>query len=311
MVDSSRILTIIIQTLVVVILISVSGCRQKGLLNPEDIHPDEARSIVDVDFLWNNAEKAKVEGMSTYFFPLSPEGKIWNFEIAGMDGGLVALVPGRYTFVAVNNDLPGIDLTTGMSASSVTVNARYYDDGTLRPSGMIYGTVVNNVLITPDTCQPITVMPDSLATVYNVRLEEISHPEMIESIYACISGVAISLSIDGGRTSAESGSINIPIDVGLGSNAMSGSTTGLGTPAGSPQFLLTLYARLTDKRRIARSLTFDITDQIMHAKHPHNVYITLRGIDFDGGEPETPDDVGMDVDIDGWSTIIIDLITGE
>lgn len=307
--DSSRILTLIIKTVVVAMSISVSGCRQKDLLNPEEIHPDETRSIVDVDFLWDNNEKTEVEGMSTYFFPLSPEGKIWNFEIAGMKGGLVALVPGSYTLVAVNNDLPGIDLSTDISASSVTVNARYYDDGTLQPSGMVYGSVVNNVIISADTCQSITVTPDSLATVYNVLLEDISHPDMIESIYACISGVATSLCVDGGSTSTESGSIRIPIAIESG--MMSGSTTGLGTPSGSPHFLLTLYAKLTDKRRIARSLTFDITDQIMHAKHPHNVYITLSGIDFDGDGPEMPDDVGMEVDVDGWSSITIDLISGN
>lgn len=68
---------------------------------------------------------------------VSPGGKIWCFEIPGMHGALVALTPCQYSLVAVNNDLPGIDLSTGLTASSVTVNARYYEDGTLRPSGMV------------------------------------------------------------------------------------------------------------------------------------------------------------------------------
>lgn len=305
---SLRVLISIVQTLAIAASLIMSGCRQKELLNPEDVYPDEPQSIVYVDFLWDHAANADVEGMSTYFFPLFTEGKIWNFEIAGMKGGPVALLPGKYTVVAINNDLPGIDLSTGSSASSVTVNARYYDDGTLRPSGMVYGSVVDNVIITSDSCQSIAIVPDSLATVYHVRLEEISQPDMIESIYACISGVAVALYPDSGRKSTESGSINIPIE--MESGAMVGATTGLGSPAGTPHFSLTLYATLTDRRRIAKSLSFDITDQILSAKHPHNVYIILKGINFDDGEPAQPDDVGMDVDVDGWSSITIDLITG-
>lgn len=308
MTGSSRIHATIILTLVLIVSFSWSGCRQKELLNPEDIHPVEIQSIVDVAFIWDHAENAKVEGMSTYFFPVSPGGKIWCFEIPGMHGGLVALTPCQYSLVAVNNDLPGIDLSTGLTASSVTVNARYYEDGTLRPSGMVYGVVVGNVHITADSCQSITVVPDSLATVYNVRLEDVSQPDMIESIFASISGVAISLSLNDRRTSTESASINIPID--MSGDVMSGATTGLGTPSEAARFTLTLYATLTDKRRIARSLTFDITDQILNAKYPHNVYITLSGIEFDSGAPETPDGVGMDVGVDGWSSITIDLITG-
>ncbi len=308
---SSRIFPTFFTALALVVAFSESGCRQKELYLPEEIHPEVENTIVEIEFLWTKAENAMVEGMSTYFFPLSQGGKIWSFEIAGMHGGPVALFPGDYSLVAVNNDLPGVDLSADLTASSATVNARYNNDGSLRPSGMIYGSIIDNAQVTSDPCQTISVTPDSLATVYNILLKDIRQQEDIESIYACLSGVAVSLTISGRHTSMESACINIPID--MVSGTMSGSVTGLGTPSGSPHFELTLYATLTDKRRIAKSLTFDITDQVVGAKYPRNVFIILQGIDFHGEEPDTPDDgedVGMDVAIDGWSHISIDLITG-
>lgn len=320
--------TTFVKAAAIVVCVALCGCRQKELYIMGDVQPDVTESIVDVRFIWYDAENAEVEGMSVYFFPLSEGGKVWNFEIAGMNGGLVSLLPGSYTFLAVNNDLPGIDFTATPTPSNIVAHARCYDDGTLRPSGMVYGAVMDDVRIPVDTCKndtvepanhstplrpiyTVTASPDSLATVYNIILADVARPEIIENISASISGVAVSLTVDGNRQSEETGTINIPIDIA--GNRMTGSTTGLGTPSGTPHFTLTLFAQLTDRRRIAKSLTFDITEQVVKAKHPHNVYITLSGIKFDTETPDEPDDgedMGMDVDVEGWSSITIDLITG-
>lgn len=296
------------------VAICAAGCCQKDLYFPAD----DTSSIIDVDFEWNHAENATVEGMSTFFFPLSQGGKIWNFEIAGMYGGTVTIPPGQYTMLALNNDLPGVDISVGETASSVKINTRHYDDGTLRPSGMVYGAVAENISIPAETHPDIpsssryivSVSPDSLATVYNVILRDVVQADMISSIQARLSGVAVNLDLRDNTRGRESASISIPIDL----STMTGSTTGLGTPSGTPQFTLTLYAQLKDSRRTSRSLTFDITREVTEAAHYHNVYIILSGISFDTDEPEQPGDgegVGMDVDVDGWSRIIVDLITGS
>lgn len=291
--------------------ICAAGCCQKDLYFPAD----DTVAIVDVEFDWSHAENAAVEGMSTFFFPLSQGGKIWNFEIAGMEGGTVALAPGDYAMVAVNNDLPGVDLSVGDDASSVKVNTRLNADGTLRPSGMVYGAVTDvNIPGEADdqgaTRHVVSATPDSLATVYNVILRDVSQAELISSIQARLSGVAVSLDIKDNARGSGSGTVSIPIDLA----AMSGSTTALGTPSGTPQFTLTLYAELKDSRRTARSLTYDITPQVTEAPHRHNVYVILSGLSFDTEEPEQPGEgegVGMDVGVDGWSSITIDLITGS
>lgn len=294
----------------------VTGCCQKDLYFPPDDIPD----IADIEFDWTHAENATVEGMSTFFFPLSEGGRIWTFDIAGMHGGPVSIPPGNYTMIAVNNDLPGIDLSAGETESSVTINTRFHDDDTLCPSGMVYGTAIDNVCIHSGAAMTdykpnvphcvINASPDSLSTVYNIILKDVSQADKISNIYARLSGVAVSLNLRDNIRGSKSASINIPID--MDPAVMCGSTTALGTPTGTPQFTLTLYAELTDRRRIAKSLTFDITGQVTDAAYPHNVYIILSGISFDIYEPEQPgDSVGMDVGIDGWSNITIDLITGS
>lgn len=320
--------TTLVKAAAIVVTLFLCGCRQKELFIIEEL-PEDKENVVDVKFLWDDAKGAEVEGMSVYFFPLSEGGKIWNFEIAGMNGGLVSLFPGPYTFMAVNNDLPGIDMTMVPDVGSIVVHARCYDDGILRPSGMVYGAVMDNVIIPVDTCKTdttepadhptplspiytVTASPDSLATVYNIILTDVAQPEIIENVTARISGVAVSLTVDGNIRSEETGIINIPIDIT--GDRMTGSTTGLGTPSGKPHFTLTLFARLTDRRRTAKSLTFDITEQVVKAKYPHNLFITLSGIEFDKGTPDEPDegeDVGMDVDVEGWDSITIDLISGS
>lgn len=319
--DGSRYLAALVRIVAVSLIVCMTGCRQKELGSL----PEDAESIVDIEFIWDHAENAKVEGMSVFFYPMSAEGKIWNFEISGMEGGPVSLFPGSYTLLAINNDLPGIDLTTGQAPASIVANAIYYDDGTLRPSGMIYGAMIENVNIPTEVCKTegafpariscipgsirtVTVSPDSLATVYNIVLKDVNRPENIESLTARISGVAVSLTVDGSLRSEKTGTINIPIDIA--GTTMAGSTTGLGIPSGTPHFTLTLFAQLTDRRQTHKSLTFDITEQVVRAKHPHNVFLTLSGIDFDGGIPDEGKDVGMDVDVENWNSITIDLITG-
>lgn len=295
-----------------------AGCCQKDLYYPDEPSPSEQATMVDVRFHWDHAENAYVEGMSTYFFPLSPGGRIWQFEIAGMEGGTVVLPPGDYVMIAVNNDLPGVDMSAGETPESVEVTARSYDSGLLRPSGMVYGAASDCVSVPSEISNTeegshvvIDLSPDSLATVYNVILKDVAQTDRIESMYAHISGIAESRYIYDGIAGEESGTVNIPISMTEG--VLSGSATGLGTPAGTPKFTLTLYATLTDRRKVARSLTFDVTEQVMEAANPHNIYIVVSGIDFDLEGPDTPpqdDGVGMDVDVDGWDSIIIDIITG-
>lgn len=304
---------ILMQVMALAMAVVCVGCNQKDLCY-DDCDLDHGASIVEIKFLWNHAEQANVEGMSTYFFPLDPDGKIWNFEIAGKVGGAVAIPCGRYALIALNNDSPGVDISSGVTPMSVTVNARYYNDGTLRPSGMIYGNVIDNVTILPELCplQTISVMPDSLAVVYNINLTDISQPERIVSMQANLSGLAVSMNIDGKRSTDGSAIIAIPLEKKGGE--MTGATTGLGTPSESPHFTLTLYAELADSKRIAKSMTFDVTDQIVGAHNPHNVFITLSGINFDDVAPDEPgegNDVGLDVDVDGWSVITVDLISGN
>lgn len=297
------------------------SCNQKGMCyDDEDLNRD---AIVEVNFLWDDADRINIEGMSTFFYPHDSDGKIWDFEIAGKNGGLISVPRGRYTVVAINNDSPGVDISFGPTPSSVAINARYYDDKTLRPSGMIYGGIADTNVFNPtefngcDQCsttpqQTITIYPDSLTVVYNVRLTDISQPDRIESMQASLSGLAVTMDLAGRRIASPTAAVlNIPIEKDTREDEMFGKSTGLGTPSESPHFTLTLYAKLSDSAKTAKSITFDVTDQILNAEDPHNIFITLSGINFVDPEPDDDVDVGMDVDVDGWSIITIDLITGK
>lgn len=315
--DTSQISRLSWRVILFCMAATLSGCRQKELYTMQDII-----CTVEVEFGWEHAKDAAVEGMSTYFFPLDPDGKIWNFEISGKDGGPVAIPCGSYILAVVNNDLPGIDISIGNSLSSLTLDAVFTDDNTIRPSGMVYGAVIDKIHITPcglsyqdgeetteSTHHIIKVHPDSLATVYDIQITGISNIDRILSSSARLSGVATSMTMDGIKTATRLGCLNIPLNISEGK--MTGTTTGLGTPSSNPKFTLDVCVQFKDSKKAIRS--FEVTQQIENAPYPHNVNIILSGIDFNDADPDPPDsvDVGSGVDVDGWSDININYKTGE
>ncbi len=304
------------------ILLGLVGCGDhKDILCPGD----DPR-VVTVRFMWDKATEADPAGMTAYFFPLGEGARIWRFDISGRDGGNVEIPIGVYRFLAVNNDLPGVVFSGQDAYDSLTAHARNRAGSeTLSPTGMLYGASVEWVEVTPcgiayttqeglvKECRQglMRCYPDSLSCVYNVVFSNCKGLENMRSSIAIIDGIApyeiVAPAIPEGEPSATAMQL---YRIETSPNTLAGTTTTFGIPAyHKPEVRLTLQVERTDGTIVTKII--DVTDQVINSINPRDVLIIINGIEIPDGEiPDNPDgDVGIDVGVDGWESIEIEIGT--
>ena len=147
----------------------LASCRQKDIVSP-----DEMIRLM-VDFNWRNAYEAEPEGMTVLFFPADGDSPSWRFDIPGR-GGEVELFPGLYRVLAYNNDLPGVVMANTDSYDICEATVRMMSDTLSHCTGMLYGASLSSVAIGRGhgRLQAIRLTPDSLATVYHIRVDSVT-----------------------------------------------------------------------------------------------------------------------------------------
>ena len=280
-----------------------TACRQKELL-----YSGEPVKVM-VDFDWQMAEDADPEGMTLVFFPADSCSKLWRFDIPGREGGEVELLSGRYNVIAYNSDLPGIGFTDKDSYDRYSAIALNKNDSAAAPSGMLYAAHLSPALVFDnDGSSPvISLSPDSLSTVYHIRLDSVSGTERIKTATALLRGIARSVCLRLQCNSIESCAISAPLIISPENRSVLETvTTGFGNPD-IPDPRIELEVAVTTSHGKYRK-TFDVTDQVMNSKYPRNVDINITGLDIPAADtPVNPggDDVGISVGVDGWQVIEI------
>lgn len=298
----------------VILCVLATGCRQKDLVYPQEL------CKLNVRFVWDNAEKASLEGMTLLFYPQDPAGEFWRFEIPGRDGGSVEIPAGEYTLIAVNNDLPDVVLTDmPYSLASLTALDALYARSYASPTGMVYEGKVGNISVAPDKVSyrsydngcvvnsppEIYCYPDSLSTVYNVVVDQIQRLELAKSVEGILSGCAHGTLLSTGSPIPPAVAIPFEMDIDTDKEKFTGTTTGFADDSPGARYILTLRVHYVAGGGYEKIL--DVTDAVENSFYPHNVYIHITGLTL----PEEPtidtDEVGMKVDVDGWHMIDINL----
>lgn len=280
-----------------------TACRQKELL-----YTGEPTKVM-VDFDWQKAEGADPEGMTLIFFPADESSQLWRFDIPGRDGGEVELLSGRYRVLAYNSDLPGIGFTDTDSYNEYSAIALNKNDSIASPTGMLYAAHLSTALVfNTEGCTPvISLSPDSLSTVYHIRLDSVSGTERIKTATAVLKGVARSVCLRLQCNSAEYCSVSAPLLISQERRSILETViTGFGNPD-IPEPRMDLEVTVTTSHGKYRK-TFNVTDQVMNSKYARNVDINITGLDIPAADtPVTPggDDVGISVGVDGWQVIEI------
>lgn len=224
---------------------------------------------INVVFDWSHAQMAHPDGMTLYFYALDQNSLNWRFDIAGRDGGTVELPSGRYRMLTVNNDLPGVIYSGSDGYSTLSATARSSGSG-IAPTGMVYAANITYLEVTPcgityrngegavKEC-PANVLrctPDSIATVYDITVDDIKGLNHVQSATLTLRGIATSKAI-ASRQCDGNANLSATADI---YTAHRGSfhavTTGLGTSQNTDSITLAVTVARTDGKRIEKISTF-------------------------------------------------------
>lgn len=295
--NHSKVLIIMVWTALFVV-----SCAEKDLVFIGE------NTCVRVEFDWEDAPAANPEGMTLIFFPADGNSKIWRFDIQGRDGGDIEILSGVYNVVAFNNDLPGVEFINTENFDLFSATARSTGNSSTSPTGMLYASTISEKGLFPDNkhTPTIKIKPDSLSTVYHIRLDSVSGTERIKTATAEIKGIARSVNILHQRNSKDICSLSAPLHISSDNRTrLETVTSGFGNPdIADPKITLEVIVTTSHGKY---SKTFDITEQVMNSKHPKDVYINIKGLDIpEADTPTDPDNnVGISVGVDGWQLIEI------
>lgn len=223
------------------------------------------------------------------------------------------LPSGRYGMIAVNSDLRGAtvtDVTSYLDAKAMARSAGS-NQASAMSTGMLFGGKVADLTVGyggGEELSTIICRPDSMAVMYTIDIKIVEGMERMRSASARLGGMARSVTLATGATSADTCYTVSPM-TGLSASSLRAVTSGFGTPEPGGRFTLTVEAALTDGKVYARH--FDVSDQVRNSRYPRNVYIYIDSISLpETGTPGGGTDVGVDVGVDGWQQIEIDITTG-
>lgn len=302
---------------IMIMILGMTGCRQKELLDPEGV-----MCTIDVRFLWDNAVGADPAGMTLLFYPHDTGCSFWRYDISGRDGGQVEIESGTYTMIAVNNDLPGIrldDISYIDSARAMTVAAtKALADST----GILYEGVIGDLTVMPGyvsyRCSDgewgkgrhamIECSPDSVTTMFNIRLTDAIGMERVRNLEGVLEGCAGGITLLTRQPLPDSVAVAFPILFDASAGSAAGCVSGFACSGVSAHYTLVLRARYTNG--IVYEKKLDITDEILNHPSTHSVEIIINGLIFpenpsQGGENQNS--LGIDVGVDGWHTVEIDI----
>lgn len=232
-------------------------------------------------------------------------------------GGEINLRSGYNSLLFYNNDteyivFSGLDrYATATATTRTRVRSTYMgnpfapsvtEENTVNPPDMLYGHYIDSyyaVRSADNTKLPVTMHP--LVFTYLVRYEFKSGLEHVVLARGALSGMAASVSLCNGHTSAETATVLYDCSV-QPSYGVEARVHSFGVPdfpndsytRGGDKYGLNLEVRLTNGNIL--SFDFDVTDQV--EAQPHGGVIVVKDI-------EIPDDAAsggsaFDVDVTGW-----------
>ena len=290
----------------------------------EIVCPGAEDRIVTINFLWDKAPTADPEGMTLYFFPISKNGQIWRFDIAGRDGGPIEIPTGEYRMITFNNDLPAIRFTDTDSYDSLSAVARdNTPDSVITSTGMLYGAHISRLEVTPCGVSYLTddgnvkdcdksmvrCYPDSVTTLYSVIINEVKGIEHVKSAGAYLNGVSSGITLSSGEPVRKPVALKLPLDIDHAGAAFNASAYAFAPrPDPSRRYTLKVIVTRIDGKSFVHD--FDVTEQVMNSIPSKNVIILINGIEIPTGDiPDNPGEDGghIDVGVDGWTIIEIDI----
>ena len=229
------------------------------------------------------------------------------------EGGELPMSEGEKSILLYNNDTRYIvfnDLDTSATASATTrtrTRATYSDDHTdettVNAPDMLYGAWIESYTAAPTADPdplPVTMRP--LVYTYLIRYEFDSGLEHVTLARGALSGMAQSVFLQDGHTSAETATILFECELKEYGAEIQLASFGIPDFPGDhyvqkstvQQQGLNLEVLLKNGK--IKTFDFDVTDQL--ASQPRGGVITVSGLSVT--DEEAGGDAGFEVDVEGW-----------
>lgn len=305
----------IVMTVIMALAAAITSCEHKDILDPGNgLHQ------VNLLFMWDDYPDASPKGMTVYFFPVNSGGKIWRYDIPGRDGGPVELPAGRYDMLAFNNDLPGVAFS-GMTSLRNGIASAVVRNGISQGIGELYAAVVENIEVTP--CGVCYKTPDGNEKVcrqwkvrcypqqrfcnYRVVARNVKGIGTVRKAEVSLSGMAGRMELASGRLCDDQ--VQLAAALKVEGNSLEGSSAAFGVAPSAGKIIARINVKRTDGAVLAKE--YDVTSQVTGAADPRDVTIYIDDVEIPspGENPGGGGDVGLDVWVDGWQVITIEITT--
>lgn len=251
---------------------------------------------VKVVMNWEESIGERPEGMSVLFYP-TDGAPYWRFELKN-EGGTVSLPVGTYNVLAYNSDTSNIifentnnyktALVTSLSSPDELWCANTYTFKTKMPS------------------QTLTLYIKNILPIYTVNVLNVKNADNCYQSSFAISGLSAGRVLSSMSLLSSQMSVSAPL-ISDGSDAYSGATMVFGREAWNG--IATLSVRFNLRDGTEKTYEFDVTSQIDNAPDQYNVVINIADeIELPSIETSGPNS-GLDVGLDEWETIDVDLST--
>lgn len=307
----------------VLMTVPISGCVYQY---PDDNCLTAIGAEVTVHFDWHEAPEADPEGMSTLFYPV-PTGRYWSFNFYPK-GGKARIPLNNYNVVTYNNDTESVVVSDDSSFGTLTLTTRpvpitdglretYEGAPPPRNREQEEGQTVRRQ---PDTVwsstaedfhasavSALTLVPRRVTAIYTINIINISNLHSVSKASISLSGLVGEFRpATGAKTSP---AVILPGSVNKSSDStLSGIINTFGCSSQTDRNMLRLYIWLTDGSK--HVYEWEVSHQIHLSPHPMDANITVEGPDLPDLTPMPPTGSGgMEVDVDNWEVIKIELST--
>lgn len=292
--------------------------------------PDDGTPRLTVTYDWSGADAQTLpEGMTLSFYPVDGSD-YWLYGLPPA-GGEVPLPEGMYDAVSYNSDtedvvirgssslstleavtLPG-RLTDGLSEAYTGPQPPSRDNGEpiCRQPDMMWLADSAGVEMPPPphASAAVTLRPRPIVCRYTVIIDNVANLPSASGMSISLSGLAEGYMLAQGTRAG--GAVTMPGSIASASaTSIAGRMLTFGPAPDRPANMLSLYVWLRDGSK--REYRWDVSDQIEHPADGHTLTIHLSGVelpDVQGPQPPTGPGGGMNVDVDNWETVDINLST--
>lgn len=281
--------------------------------------PKEMELVIEAD--WRDAPSGNPGGMAYIFYP-SDGGYPWRFDFPGRDAGKVSLPPGDYSLICVNDDSKATVLMDEMSFDKaylrcISAGGSGADAGTYRCPDSIWGASMTDIRISEggvsypsphmrvgrnEPADVITVYPAERTVSVAYILKNMVNLDGVRLMRATLGSMAPFLGLDDFRGRGPEALLTFP-GHRISENSAGGDFLCFGPVAGdgNRRNVLTAYFTMADGSVVEKA--YDVTRQIVEASDPYDIIICLEGFSL----PEQQISGAFDVNVDGWTTIVIDV----